>query len=216
MATSKIKKEEGRIVQVIGPVVDVDFGEERELPPLMNALTVKAGDRTLILEVAKHLEPGRVRAVSLGSTDGLRRGAAVKDFGAPIQVPVGKEVLGHVFNVVGEVLDGKNETFKERWPIHRAAPSLSDQSTKVEVFETGIKVIDLLAPFIKGGKIGLLEEPAWGRPCFLWSLSAMLPRNRVGLRFSPAWGNELVRETILFRKCANQVLLRKRRLYSDR
>ncbi len=170
MATPKIKNEEGKIVQVIGPVVDVDFGEERELPPLMNALTVKVGDRTLVLEVAKHLEPGRVRAVSLGSTDGLRRGAAVKDTGAPIQVPVGKEVLGHVFNVLGEVLDGKNETFKERWSIHRTAPSLSDQSTKVEVFETGIKVIDLLAPFIKGGKIGLFGGAGVGKTVLLMEL----------------------------------------------
>ena len=157
-------------MQIIGPVVDVDFGEGNDLPPMGTALTVSTGEATIVLEVARHLEPGRVRAVALASTDGLRRDASVKNTNAPIQVPVGKEVLGHVFNVIGEVIDGTEMKIKTRWPIHRPAPELSEQSTKVEVFETGVKVIDLLAPFIKGGKIGLFGGAGVGKTVLLMEL----------------------------------------------
>jgi len=169
MAT-KTTTPEGKIVQIIGPVVDVDFGEGNDLPPMGTALTVSTGEATIVLEVARHLEPGRVRAVALASTDGLRRDASVKNTNAPIQVPVGKEVLGHVFNVIGEVIDGTEMKIKTRWPIHRPAPELSEQSTKVEVFETGVKVIDLLAPFIKGGKIGLFGGAGVGKTVLLMEL----------------------------------------------
>src|SRR3989344_4892291 len=149
----------GKIIQIIGPVVDVEFPEEAKLPAILNALEVKLnyGSRTsIVFEVAKHLGSQRVRAVSLGPTDGLRRDLEVTDTGAPIAVPVGPDVLGRLFNVLGETVDNKpKHEFKKKWPIHRKSPPFTDQSTKTEIFETGIKVIDLIAPMVKGGKVGL-------------------------------------------------------------
>jgi len=162
----------GKIIQIIGPVMDVEFPENVGLPSIGNALHIKHGEQTIVAEVAKHLEPGRIRAISLASTDGLARGLEVKDTGAPISVPVGPEVLGKIFNVLGHSLDEKTgkTNFKKHWPIHRAAPTLAQQSTKVEVFETGIKVIDLLAPFIKGGKVGLFGGAGVGKTVLLMEL----------------------------------------------
>jgi len=161
----------GKVIQVIGPVVDVEFPEDRGLPSIGNALVVKIGNQDVVFEVAKHLEPGRVRAVGLASTDGLQRGAGVKDTGSPIKVPVGPEVLGKIFNVLGEPLDSSMKAdFKKFWPIRRPAPDLSHQSTKTEVFETGLKVIDLLAPFIKGGKVGLFGGAGVGKTVLLQEL----------------------------------------------
>lgn len=154
----------GKIVQILGPVIDAEFPQDA-MPALGNALT--SGE--VVFEVARHLEPGRVRAIALKSTDGLARGAEVKDTGAPISVPVGRDVLGNIFNVFGEPLVGKKE-FVKRWPIHRAAPALTSQSTKVEVFQTGIKVIDLLAPFVKGGKVGLFGGAGVGKTVLLMEL----------------------------------------------
>ncbi|KKT82173.1 MAG: F0F1 ATP synthase subunit beta [Candidatus Yanofskybacteria bacterium RIFCSPLOWO2_01_FULL_44_22] len=160
----------GRIVQITGPVVDVEFSEN-QMPALLNALNIQTDHGKLVLEVAKHLEPGRVRAVSLASTDGLYRGQEVSDTGAPISVPVGQEVLGKLFNVLGERLDSKEAgKFQKHWPIHRSAPTLDQQATKTEIFETGIKVIDLLAPFIKGGKIGLFGGAGVGKTVLLMEL----------------------------------------------
>jgi len=162
----------GKIIQVIGPVVDVQFDEQSRLPAINNALTVKLETGELVLEVAKHLEPGKLRAISLGTTDGLSRGFEVVDTGAPVQVPVGKEVLGKIFNVLGQPLDKKHAgaKFTKHWPIHRPAPSLDEQATEIEVFATGIKVIDLLAPFIKGGKIGLFGGAGVGKTVLLMEL----------------------------------------------
>jgi F-type H+-transporting ATPase subunit beta len=167
-----MEKKIGKIIQVIGPVVDVEFAEESGLPALNNALSVKTGSGELVLEVAKHLEPGKLRAISLGSTDGLARGTEVLDTGAPISVPVGPAVLGKIFNALGTPLDEKDKVakFDKRWPIHRPAPKLEDQATAVEVFVTGIKVIDLLAPFIKGGKIGLFGGAGVGKTVLLQEL----------------------------------------------
>src|SRR3989344_2150687 len=161
----------GKIIQIIGPVIDADFGKE-VAPALGNALIAKLGNSSIVFEVAKHLEPGRVRAIALASTDGLARGAEVRDTGSPISVPVGKEVLGNIFNVLGEPLaeEKKNQKFAKRWPIHRLAPTFDRQSTKVEVFQTGIKVIDLLAPFIKGGKVGLFGGAGVGKTVLLMEL----------------------------------------------
>lgn len=149
--------------------MDVEF-PEANMPALLNALKIKHEKSEIVLEVAKHLEPGRIRAVSLASTDGLYRGQEVSDTGAPISVPVGQEVLGKLFDVLGRRLDGEDIKFKQYWPIHRAAPKLDQQSTKTEVFATGIKVIDLLAPFIKGGKIGLFGGAGVGKTVLLMEL----------------------------------------------
>ena len=161
----------GKIIQVIGPVVDVEFKEGSALPSIGNALVTKIKENEVVLEVAKHLEPGRIRAIALSSTDGLARGTEVKDTGEPIKVPVGPEVLGKIFNVLGKPLEaGKGEALKKFWPIYRAAPNLTQQSTKTEVFETGIKVIDLLAPFVKGGKVGLFGGAGVGKTVLLMEL----------------------------------------------
>ncbi len=158
-------------MQIIGPVVDVAF-DEKKMPSLLSALKVtKEGQReAIVLEVAKHLEPGKVRAISLGSTDGLKRGDTVTDTGGQIEVPVGKEVLGNIFNVLGEPLNDRSMKFEKRLPIHRNAPPLTSRSTKVEVFETGIKVIDLIAPMIKGGKVGLFGGAGVGKTVLLQEL----------------------------------------------
>jgi F-type H+/Na+-transporting ATPase subunit beta len=161
----------GKIIQIIGPVVDIEFSEN-ELPEIYHALNVMNPEgKTVVLETAKHLGSNRVRAIALSSTDGLKRGMDAKNSGAPISVPVGKEVLGRLFNVLGEPIDNpKDAKFVQIWPIHRSAPKLTDQSTKTEVFETGIKVIDLLAPFIKGGKIGLFGGAGVGKTVLLMEL----------------------------------------------
>src|SRR3989344_8426526 len=157
----------GKIVQIIGPVVDVEF-EGQTPPALHNALEVENQGSKIVLEAAKHLGSNRLRAVALSSTDGLKRGAEVLDTGKPISVPVGKEVLGRLFNVLGKPIDRPDEAdFSQYWPIHRQAPSLTERSTKTEVFETGIKVIDLLAPFVRGGKVGLFGGAGVGKTVLL-------------------------------------------------
>jgi F-type H+/Na+-transporting ATPase subunit beta len=165
----------GKVVQVIGPVVDVEFADGK-LPKILNALKVtnpgisKANDN-LTLEVAAHLGEGVVRAVAMDTTDGLVRGMAVRDTGAPITMPVGPECLGRILNVVGDpVDDGPAVRARMRMPIHRAAPEFIEQSTKVEIFETGIKVIDLLAPYRKGGKIGLFGGAGVGKTVLIMEL----------------------------------------------
>jgi len=160
----------GKIIQIIGPVVDVEFSEEGKLPQLFNALKVKNGDKVIVLEVVKHLDLTKVKTISLQSTDGLKRGLEVEDTGDQILVPVGPEVLGNLFNVIGEPLNKTDKKFKKHWPIHRPSPAFTEQATKTEVFETGIKVVDLIAPFIKGGKIGLFGGAGVGKTVFLQEL----------------------------------------------
>ncbi len=160
----------GKIIQVIGPVVDVQF--EEGVPAVYNALEIKNGDSKLVLEVASHLGEGKVRAVSMGPTEGLERGMEVLDTGGQISVPVGTGILGRMFNLLGEPIDGKEAlpANTEKWPIHRAAPDFTEQSTEVKIFETGIKVIDLICPFIKGGKIGLFGGAGVGKTVLLQEL----------------------------------------------
>ncbi|WP_163535260.1 F0F1 ATP synthase subunit beta [Helicobacter suis] len=164
---------EGKIIQVMGPVVDVEF--ENYLPAIYEALDVsyhfEDQARELVLEVAAHLGDNRVRTIAMDMTEGLTRGQKVMARGKMIEVPVGEEVLGRIFNVVGDVID-KQEPLKEpmKWPIHRAAPTFEQQSTKTEMFETGIKVIDLLAPYSKGGKVGLFGGAGVGKTVIIMEL----------------------------------------------
>lgn len=160
----------GKITQIIGSVVDVEFPEEGKLPAIFNAIKVKSSNGEVVLETVKHLDPRKVRTISLQSTDGLQRGLEVHDTGKQISVPVGEEVLGNIFNVVGETLNENKNVFKKFKEIHGHSPSLTEQSTKTEVFETGIKVIDLLAPFIKGGKIGLFGGAGVGKTVLIQEL----------------------------------------------
>ncbi|PAF44214.1 F0F1 ATP synthase subunit beta [Helicobacter sp. 11S02596-1] len=164
---------EGKIIQVMGPVVDVDF--ESYLPAINEALDVKYNfdgvEKNLVLEVAAHLGDNRVRTIAMDMTEGLTRGQAVVARNKMIEVPVGEEVLGRIFNVVGEVIDG-GEPVKNSptWPIHRSAPTFENQSTKTEMFETGIKVVDLLAPYSKGGKVGLFGGAGVGKTVVIMEL----------------------------------------------
>ena len=159
----------GTITQIIGPVVDVLFTGEP--PAIYSALTVQNGDAVLTLEVEQHLGGGEVRTVAMSSTDGLKRGTEVEDTGAPIKVPVGSKTLGRMFNVTGHAIDGgKDIEGGERMSIHRKAPSFAEQSTKTEILETGIKVIDLICPFLKGGKIGLFGGAGVGKTVVVMEL----------------------------------------------
>ncbi|MCK4859151.1 MAG: F0F1 ATP synthase subunit beta [Candidatus Omnitrophica bacterium] len=159
----------GKIVQIIGVVVDVEF--PKELPGIYDALEVEFKEKKLVLETSQHLGSNRIRAVAMDSTDGLKRGMKVVDTGKPITVPVGDKVLGRMFNVLGEPID-EMAAPKDvlRQPIHKNPPALKDQSTKTEVFETGIKVIDLIAPFTKGGKVGLFGGAGVGKTVLLMEL----------------------------------------------
>ncbi|HXI27711.1 MAG TPA: F0F1 ATP synthase subunit beta, partial [Vicinamibacterales bacterium] len=166
----------GRIVQVIGPVVDVEF-EAGHLPEIYHALRIKSeggsgADLDVVCEVEQHLGENRVRAVAMKPTDGMQRGMKVLDLGEPISVPVGPETLGRVLNVLGEPVDFPDRPVqsKERWPIHRAPPNLESQSTDLKMFETGIKVIDLLEPYLQGGKIGLFGGAGVGKTVVIMEL----------------------------------------------
>ncbi|MAO74806.1 MAG: F0F1 ATP synthase subunit beta [Chloroflexi bacterium] len=160
----------GKIVQVIGTVVDVEFPSE-EMPGVFNALETKVGDQKLILEVEQHIGNNWVRCIALGPTEGLSRGVDAVDTGDAISVPVGDVTLGRLFNTLGEPLDGLEEIeAKEQWPIHRQPPSFEDQATEVEVLETGIKVLDLMTPFTKGGKIGAFGGAGVGKTVIIQEL----------------------------------------------
>jgi F-type H+-transporting ATPase subunit beta len=156
----------GRIVKVAGPVVDVEFPPDA-LPEIYDAIEfefeLEGETRLVVAEVAQHLGDGKVRAIAMRATDGLVRGSTVRNTGAPISVPVGPETLGHIFNVLGEPLDVEGLEFDERWPIHRPAPAFADVGPQRELFETGIKVIDLLEPYVKGGKIGMFGGAGVGK-----------------------------------------------------
>ena len=163
----------GIISQVMGPVVDVDFKDY--LPKINEAIEVKfdveGSHRRLVLEVAAHLGDNRVRTIAMDMSDGLKRGLEAVALGAPITVPVGEKVLGRIFNVTGDLIDeGEDEKFETRWSIHRDPPSFENQSTKSEIFETGIKVVDLLAPYAKGGKVGLFGGAGVGKTVIIMEL----------------------------------------------
>jgi F-type H+-transporting ATPase subunit beta len=168
----------GQITQVIGSTFDAEF-DEQNLPAIYNAVTVEiktANEQRLLTgEISKHLGGGRVRCVALGSTDGLRRGTRCTDLGAPVSVPVGDATLGRVFNLLGQPIDGRGDVqVKERRPIHRPAPPINQLSTSTELFETGIKVIDLLTPFVRGGKAGLFGGAGLGKTVILTELIARI------------------------------------------
>jgi len=162
-------KETGKIIQIVGVVIDVEF-EGKTLPEIYDALTIADGKRTVTLEVAQHLDEHTVRTVSLQSTDGLKRGQEVVATGAPISVPVGIETQGRMFNVVGEPIDGQPAPKGKKASIHREPPALSEQTSKTEILETGIKVIDLIAPMAKGGKVGLFGGAGVGKTVLIQEL----------------------------------------------
>ena len=171
----------GKVTQVMGPVVDVRF-PEGALPTIHNALTVAIGKRTLTVEVAQHIGDNTARCIAMASTDGLQRGADVVDTGAPISVPVGRETLGRIFNVLGDAVDDQpTPTTEERWNIHRSAPDYEDLTTSAEIFETGIKVIDLICPYSKGGKIGLFGGAGVGKTVLIMELINNIAKQHGGI-----------------------------------
>lgn len=172
-------KNTGKIIQIVGVVIDVEF-DDKNLPAMYDALHVQLGDETVTLEVAQHLDERTVRAISLQSTDGLRRGDAVEATGAPISVPVGVETQGRMFNVVGEPIDGGPMPKGKTAPIHREPPALSEQSNKTEILETGIKVIDLIAPIAKGGKVGLFGGAGVGKTVLIQELISNIAKFHSG------------------------------------
>ena len=186
----------GEIVQVIGPVVDVRFNGST-LPPIYTALKID----NLVLEVQQHLDTHQVRAIALGPTEGLKRGQEVENTARPIEMPVGPQVLGRVFNVVGKVIDGEGEVAAtEKWPIHRRPPRLTEQKPEPEIFTTGIKIIDLIAPFIKGGKVAIFGGAGVGKTVIIMELIRNMAEAHGGLSIFAGVGertregNELILE----------------------
>jgi len=180
MAVAEKKKTlVGSIIKVVGVVVDVRF-EKDHLPAIYNALKVELNGKTVLFEVAQHLDESTIRAISLASTDGLKRGDAAHDTGGPISVPVGDATQGRMFNVIGEPIDGKEDKFTERSSIHRKPPTLDEQSGEVEILETGIKVIDLIAPMTKGGKVGLFGGAGVGKTVLIQELIANIAKFHAG------------------------------------
>lgn len=161
----------GTVIQIVGPVLDVRFADDC-LPDLLNAIEIQNGDKKIVAEVAQHIGDNVVRCIAMSSTDGLQRGVEAVDTGAPISVPVGESCLGRVFNLLGEPIDEAGDVSKEneRWPIHRPAPSYEEQESAAEILETGIKVVDLICPYAKGGKIGLFGGAGVGKTVLIMEL----------------------------------------------
>ena len=171
----------GVVSQVMGPVVDVRF-EEGCLPAIFNALTIPKGDKILTVEVAQHIGDNTARCIAMSSTDGLKRGVPVTDTGAPISVPVGRDTLGRIFNVLGDTVDNvEAPQTEEKWNIHRSAPDYDELSTSTEILETGIKVIDLICPYSKGGKIGLFGGAGVGKTVLIMELINNVAKQHGGL-----------------------------------
>ncbi len=171
----------GIIHQIIGPVLDIKYDQEH-LPELLNAIIIRHGGREIVAEVAQHIGDDVVRCVALSSTDGLTRGMEAEDTGAPISVPVGKEVLGRLFNVIGATIDEKGPVNTElRSPIHRPAPDFDQQNTSTQIFETGIKVVDLIAPYTRGGKVGLFGGAGVGKTVLIQELINNIAKEHGGI-----------------------------------
>lgn len=170
----------GIITQVIGPVIDVKFNANA-MPELLNAIKIKYEDKVIVAETAQHIGDDVVRCVAMSSTDGMVRGMEAEDTGAPISVPVGQEVLGRLFNVIGETIDEKGDCGTKRMPIHRPAPSFEEQETTAQIFETGIKVIDLIAPYTRGGKVGLFGGAGVGKTVLIQELINNIAKQHGGI-----------------------------------
>ena len=171
----------GKVVQVIGPVLDIRF-QDGQLPELLSAIEIQSGDRKIVAEVAQHIGDNVARCISMNATDGMVRGMDAVDTGGPITVPVGDKCLGRIFNLLGQPIDEKPAPEGvERWPIHRQPPSFEEQETSTEILETGIKVVDLIAPYAKGGKIGLFGGAGVGKTVLIMELINNVAKQHGGL-----------------------------------
>ena len=175
------KQNIGKVVQVIGPVLDIRF-EDGQLPELLNAIEIQSGDRKIVAEVAQHIGDNVARCISMNAIDGMVRGLEAVDTGSPITVPVGDKCLGRIFNLLGQAIDDQPDPENvERWPIHRPAPSYEEQETSTEILETGIKVVDLICPYAKGGKIGLFGGAGVGKTVLIMELINNVAKQHGGL-----------------------------------
>ncbi len=198
----------GKIEKVIGVIVDVRF--DKDLPQIFEALEVEVKNQKLILEVAQHIGNNVVRCIAMGDTNGLKRAIDVKALGAPIKVPVGDSVLGRMFNVLGDPIDGKMEDkFKEKWPIHRKPPEIIEQTTTVEILETGIKVIDLICPFVKGGKIGAFGGAGVGKTVVIQELIYNLATEHSGYSVFAGVGERTREGTALYKEMTESKVIDK-------
>ena len=195
-----MEKHTGTVIQVMGPVLDIRF-EDSQLPQLLSAIEVPCGDSVIVAEVAQHIGDNVVRCIAMSSTDGLQRGTPATDTGAPISVPVGEECLGRVFNLLGQPIDEAGPVqAQEHWPIHRPAPAYDEQESTTEILETGIKVIDLICPYAKGGKIGLFGGAGVGKTVLIMELINNVAKAQNGISVFTGVGertregNDLYRE----------------------
>ena len=200
------EKNIGSVVQIIGPVLDIRF-PAGHLPDLLNAIEIERDGGKLVCEVAQQLGDDVVRCIAMSSTDGMVRGMEAVDTGSPIKVPVGNETLGRVFNLLGRAIDNKPQPVTcEKWSIHRDPPAYDEQQTSTEILETGIKVVDLIAPYAKGGKIGLFGGAGVARRSSSWSSSTTLPSSTAASPSSRVSANAPVRAMISITRCSSPAL----------
>ena len=199
----------GTVTQVIGPVLDIRF-PDNQLPALLNAIEVPVGDKTVIAEVAQHIGDNVVRCVAMGATDGLQRGTEAIDTGAAISVPVGEDCLGRGFNLLGDPLDGGEKiNATEKWPIHRPAPAYDEQKPATEILETGIKVIDLICPYAKGGKIGLFGGAGVGKTVLIQELINNVAKQHGGISVFTGVGERTREGNDLYREMTESGVIKK-------
>ena len=199
----------GTVTQVIGPVLDIRFADN-QLPALLNAIVVPVGDKTVIAEVAQHIGDNVVRCVAMGATDGLQRGTEAIDTGAAISVPVGEDCLGRVFNLLGDPIDGGEKiNAAEKWPIHRPAPAYDEQKPATEILETGFKVIDLICPYAKGGKIGLFGGAGVGKTVLIQELINNVAKQHGGISVFTGVGERTREGNDLYREMTESGVIKK-------
>ena len=199
----------GTICQIMGPVLDIRFPEDR-LPELLNAIEIPNGDTTVVAEVAQHIGDNVVRCIAMSATDGLQRGIEAIDTGAPISVPVGEDCLGRVFNLLGQTIDeGVQVADTERWPIHRSAPAYDEQEAATEILETGIKVVDLICPYAKGGKIGLFGGAGVGKTVLIMELINNVAKAHGGISVFTGVGERTREGNDLYREMTESGVIKK-------
>ena len=204
-----MSKNKGTVIQIMGPVLDIRF-PEGQLPELLSAIEIPHGDLTVVAEVAQHIGDNVVRCIAMSSTDGLQRGIEAIDTGAPISVPVGENCLGRVFNLLGQTIDeGQQVTDAERWPIHRSAPDYDEQEPATEILETGIKVVDLICPYAKGGKIGLFGGAGVGKTVLIMELINNVAKAHGGISVFTGVGERTREGNDLYREMNESGVIKK-------
>jgi len=202
-------KNTGTVIQIVGPVLDIRF-PDGQLPELLSAIEIPHGENTIVAEVAQHIGDNVVRCIAMSSTDGLQRGAQAVDTGAPISVPVGEACLGRVFNLLGQPIDEAGSVdAQERWPIHRAAPSYDEQESATEILETGIKVVDLICPYAKGGKIGLFGGAGVGKTVLIMELINNVAKAQGGISVFTGVGERTREGNDLYREMTESGVINK-------